>query len=714
MIRITTLFFLVFVFPYQSFCTNFRLVQLRVDNLIFDSDRHSIDQNGDKQIYFVYNNEDEVCEVRLFPDNHTPISRLNLMGSADFDLVDSLVNINNEYYQFKVKFRNLTKSQFLKFTLLVQSDTNSLVNEIKLFPCTKTNVGLNPSNDELYIGEEKEFELITNNIDNIRYSTEWTKGNDIDYRIVEKNGRLIAYLLPNTFGNRKVEIKLQSNKPQVNDKGELQYDLDPVIFSFSVKNSRLQFITIDKKEVTLDEESRMEGILVQMDNSRLLTMNKTYRIENREEPGGPLIAELYTKNSLTNNRVMCILRVYNYHRNSDGYLFIKDGDEARFITNFSITPKTKIEKISILREGDEWVQNLSVHPGEKIDVKIQGEGLHKARFHFDDVEEMSTDTLIRNENEQFFKIKIPLNINKKLITIYMDTRPSGYSLNVREFQEPRPFDYIMVNYGDMSRTVSNIKGPVLYSKTVKDVVFSFNNDRIDSPDELYGKQYLKFNVEISGMKNELIEMRTIDNIVVCPSARSPRYENYEMRDCTTDEVSLNKVIRKSTHDLDEWSRIKVTVQNDQAKYGGEGMKKDMEIILKKTYKFDIDVSFPAGLITVYKTDVKDENTGITTRETEFGNLWGVSMAMIAQFSFYHPDKIAKLRPYKVGAGFIALNAFNLTSEDSDQDLAFVVLGSLYPTSKDNRLSFPLYIGGGYKLLDRSWMFLFGPGIRVRL
>jgi len=100
--------------------------------------------------------------------------------------------------------------------------------------------------------------------------------------------------------------------------------------------------------------------------------------------------------------------------------------------------------------------------------------------------------------------------------------------------------------------------------------------------------------------------------------------------------------------------------------------------------------------------------------TEFGNLGGVSMAMIAQFSFYHPQKIAVLRPYKVGAGFIALNAFNLSSSNTNQDLAFVILGSLYPTSRDNRLSFPLYFGGGYKMLDKSWMFLIGPGIRIRI
>ncbi len=66
-----------------------------------------------------------------------------------------------------------------------------------------------------------------------------------------------------------------------------------------------------------------------MESSRLLRMQKTYRLESQEEPGGSLIGEIFTKSSLANNRVLCILRVYNYHRKPDGYPYIKDGDVAR-------------------------------------------------------------------------------------------------------------------------------------------------------------------------------------------------------------------------------------------------------------------------------------------------------------------------------------------------------------------------------------------------
>jgi hypothetical protein len=88
--------------------------------------------------------------------------------------------------------------------------------------------------------------------------------------------------------------------------------------------------------------------------------------------------------------------------------------------------------------------------------------------------------------------------------------------------------------------------------------------------------------------------------------------------------------------------------------------------------------------------------------------------MIAQFSFYHHEKFAKYRPYKIGAGFLALNAFNFSDNADNRDVGLVILGSLYPTTRDVKLTFPLYVGGGYLLKDQKWFFLIGPGIRVKL
>ncbi|MEJ7663859.1 MAG: hypothetical protein WKG07_32160 [Hymenobacter sp.] len=48
---------------------------------------------------------------------------------------------------------------------------------------------------------------------------------------------------------------------------------------------------------------------------------------------------------------------------------------------------------------------------------------------------------------------------------------------------------------------------------------------------------------------------------------------------------------------------------------------------------------------------------------------------------------------------MALNAFNLNSNDTNvkRDLGIVMLGSVVPVRTGARLTFPLYLGGGYLL-----------------
>lgn len=691
----------------------FDLIELYIDTSRYTSNENIIIYQNKRHIFFNYSRNNQVMEVYLYPKKNQNIKKLALQPSLDYYIIDTLKKID-DFYRFKVQFQNITKSSFLKFTFDIVIDTNNFVYDVNILPVANFDFTIRIPNDELFVGEEKEIEILTSNPENIKSNPIWTSGNVIDYRIIEKDGRAFLYVLPNQVGKQRLNVKITTFKPRLNNKKELEYEYN-IIHDVIVKSSRLQYISFDQKEYQLDEDSRSTGIDVQIDYTRLIEFNKTYRIENKEQPGGVLIGELFTKYPMGSNKIMATLRLYNYHRQQNGYLYIKDCDNTKFITNFSVIPKTQITQISILREGKDWVQNLNVYPGEVIDVRINGEALHRAKITFEDVIILNpNDTFLISENELRYKLKIPLDINKRTINIYNYGKPTGYRFNIREFQDARIFDFVKINYGDKTIPLTQIHGPILYDKTVNDVVFTFDFDKIDGENQLYGKQFLKFDIQITNLRNDLIEMRTITNVNVCPSKTSPRYEYYEKRDCWNGDLRLNKYIRKKTYDLDEWSRIQINVSHDPSKHTQEAYSKEIEIILKRKYKFDIDVSFPAGLITVYRKTKTNNETGVSERVTEFGNLGGVSMAMIAQFSFYHPQKIAVLRPYKIGAGFIALNAFNLSSNNTNQDLAFVILGSLYPTSRDNRLSFPLFLGGGYKMLDKSWMFLIGPGIRIRI
>ncbi|MFY0605584.1 MAG: hypothetical protein JXR10_02645 [Cyclobacteriaceae bacterium] len=674
-------------------------VKLFVDTAEYNWKEDVIQANQKSSLAFAYREEAEVAEVYLFFDEGSGLEDIQLMASADYSIVDSML-IFRDYARFKVRFSQLTNSDFLKFLFRVKTSEATDLVELALLPYTTTYVALYEGTDELYIGEEKVFQLTTNNHRNIVVDNRWTEGLPVDYRLTKQGSKLLLHLLPNELGKQSVTVSLYSKKPTLVN-GRLVYAVEPLVANFSIRSGRLAFLQFDTPEVT-PKEDKKEAIEIQLDNHRFLKLGKTYRIEDQEEAGGALIAELFAKTRLNNDKVLCLLRPYAFHRKSEGYLYIKDGDRASFVTNLDITPKTTVRSISVQREGRDWQKGNQVFPGETVNIKLEGEGLHKAQFSFPGANDLSYDSLIKNENISIFQIRVPLSISTNTIEIFNHNRPSGSVLKVAEYQRPRLFDFITLDMGDRQYVVSEIEKPIYYEKTLTDLVFDFDRQKIDEGRELFGRQYLNIKVKISNKKGNLIELYEFDQLIICPGEKSPRFVHYDSKNCRSEDINLNNFISKKTADLEEWSRIELIISHQKDKYKGEGSSKKILIHLKRDYNFDIDVSFPAGLLI------------LKAKEDNFANFGGVSLAMIAQLSFYQPGKIAKKRPYKVGAGFIAIDAFNFTEQaNSRRDVGLVVIGSLYPTSSDNKLTFPLYAGGGYLLSEGKAFFLIGPGIRVR-
>lgn len=676
-----------------------RNLVLRIDTSEFSLRNNNVYINGERHLAFSFENDEVVAEMKLFADDRYKISRIELIENEEIEIIDSLINFNNDYFIGRIKLSNLTKSSFpaLRFKFFTDS-VHYRIDEVRLQPACKTTVSIYNHDIELFIGEEKSFELITRNIENLRISNEWVLGADFDYRLKKENSHLRLILVPKSLGRKSLTIKIPVFKPELI---ENKLVFDPVVLqaNFTVKSGRLAYLSVDQKEVTFDDISRKEGIELQIDRARGMQLLKTYRIEEQEAAGGALIAELFTRENLNNDKVLCRLRVYNLHRPTDGYLYIKEGDEAKYITNFGISPKTNIDKMSLLRNGVDWAESNVVNPGEMVNLRIEGEGLQKARFMFEDLKGVVQDSIVRTDNVHEFRLNIPLDISKKKIYIYNRAENTGKFLQVREYQEPRPFDFIMVDYGTGPKAVEDFSGPELYDKTIKNIRISFKPELIDNIEKLYGKQYVEIAVKITGSRGELVELTSIPAISVCPGQKSPRNAYYDSKDCVKEEISLNNVIGQKTYDLSDWNKISLTVRHTKDKYSGQGSEKNVEIILQRRIKFDVDVSFPSLLTKIVK-------------EEGWQNGLGVSMATIAQFSFYEKDKIARLMPYKIGVGFLALNAFNFNVNNTYRDLGIVILGSLYPTRKDTKFSFPLYMGGGYLLNKKSWFWVFGPGIRV--
>ena len=684
---------------------------LRSLSLTFDTVRYTLGEQmltvaGEPRLYFYYHDDNQVAELRLTPGR--PGGRApRLLPSSDYVLRDSLIAGPGGEYRGMLQFRNLTGTPFVRLAFAPAADSAGrparATQLVSLLPLTRTTLDARLTSPELFIGEERVVELSTNNLANVRVPNEWTKGQAIDYKLTREKNGLFLHLVPNALGAHPVVVRAQTERPYLDAAGRLSYQLPPLRLDFVVRASRLRFLNPDRKDVTYDEAGRTAGTELILDDGHNFDLRRTYRIEGQQEPGGALVAELFTRSYLSNDRVLCQLRVYNTHRQSEGYLYIKDGDLAKYITNFDITPRPRIATLSVLHRGGDWSSSSTVNPGETVDVRLEGESLLKGRYHFDGATIIPSDSSTRSEKTVIYRVQVPLSSVRRRVVVFDGNAPTDFALSVKEAQRPHPLNFVQVNYGNGPRPITQLNGPVLYDKTIPDVVFSFNTNAIDESGALYGRQYLTMDVRTVDDKGNLIDQRTVDQLVICPGESSPRYAYYQGNDCQVGNFSLNSILGRKTYDLDAWYRIIITVRDDARQYGTKGYSQQVELVLRRHVNFDISVSFPAGLLTKYRG------------ESSYNSFGGISLATLAQLSFYAPDRINKLRPYRIGAGFVALNAFNLTNnKDVNRDLGLVVLGSVVPVRTGARLTFPLYLGGGYLLSAGKPFLLFGPGIGVTL
>jgi hypothetical protein len=675
-------------------------VVLRIDTLEFSYVRDRVTFRQERHLAFRYTSDETVAELRFYPHDNLPERPdIKLLRAADYDIIDSLVYFDEGYFRTRIRFKSLSNTDFITLNLETKVAGEGRTIAIPLLPYTQTKVNIYTKDEDLYIGEEKRFEIVSNKLSNLKLDGLWKKQGDLEYRVFEKNESAFLAVIPNRSGVHSLELELETYKPMMQATLEPSFTLDPIVLNFLAKGSRLIFLRMDQREIIREKENR-EGVEVQIEFHRSLEIGKTYRIEDREEKGGPLIAELYTQRLLSNDRVLCMLRSYENHRTTDGYLFMKDGDNPRFITNVNISPEASISGIAILREGGEWTNTRSVRPGETVDLRIEGEGLRLARFYFEDLNIIATDSITRSDRAVQYRIQVPVDIKRKTIDIYNRDKKMGVAIAVSEYQRPRPLDFVTIDYGEGPKVLNTINQTILYPHIVPEIVIDFDYNRIDAGERLYGRQWLEVEVRLNGNKGELIEMQQVPLVLICPGEASPRAAAYGSAACNLQPIKLNSLLSRKTHTLREWSRIEVVVRHKTDRYDGEGYSQRISIVQQKLTTFDVDLTFPAGLII--------SRVG----ESGFPGLTGISLAMLAQFSFYDKEAIQKQKPYKIGAGFLAINALNFNPDVEDRDLGIVILGSVYPTRADRKLSFPLFAGAGYFLNANQFFFLIGPGIRV--
>ena len=688
------------VLPQQLFSD----IKLRIDTNLYSWKGNQIEVRGTPHLWFEYQEENPVVELQVFP-KYWALEGLALQPGDGYEPLDTFRMANGAYYRAKLRLRDITTTDFL--TLAVQArlryQSKPFLYELRLFPVTKTTAFLPDGQEELFIGEEKTIPLESNNFQNIKVPETWSVNQPINYKLSREGGRFQVHLLPNEVGRQELSFSLSLRKPFLNEEGTPVYQLPPVKKSFTVKPAKLVFLSMDRREASYNQSAPRQETEIELKYHPQLEMRKTYRLEAQEEPGGALIAEIFTRSVLGNGRVLCWLRLYGYHRRSDGNLYIKDGDKAVFITNLEIIPKTEVQKVSLRREGQDWQPSPDVFPGEQVDIRVEGLSLHRAELRFDGLAEVKKDTLASNDTEAIFSASVPLSIPQKKIRIYNGAEQAEPALRVKEYERARPFDFISLHYAGDSVLLRDAPLLIFVAGGLGDITFRFDRGKIDQG-RLHGPQELEIDIQVLEKGKALLDQKEIRNLLICPGAASPRFAAYSEEGCRQTELRVNEYLRQKTFELDTWSTIRLTVRHKGEKYGKAALSKTVEFVLFQKSAFDIDVSFPAGLL------VK------RLREPGFGNLGGISMAMIAQFSFFRDNQIARAKPYRFGFGFLAFDAFNFSDSNDKRDVGIVGLASLYPipTKERSRLSFPLYAGGGYFLSESKWFLLFGPGIRIQL
>jgi hypothetical protein len=694
------LFFIAILLSAVKGQTYFKEISILSDTVRYSYAHNTIRYLNGDYFFFKIRKVQQVFEITFYPQKDKNITSAQLIPSSDIMVIDSLINIDNTYFKGKIKFKDLSVQNPKTLLIAIDAGNEKRTEEVNFFPYYETELLQMDKPVDIYAGEEKIIEIPSKNPDNIKIPSGIIKTADYDYSIGIRNNILEIQIHPYTIGNKELTLNLKTLTPFLNSSNQLSYDLVPYVLHFTVRPSRLNFLNTDKSEFFFDAKAD-ESEEMQLDQKKGLEPGKMYRIENQLDVGGKLIAELYAKSVVGDNKILCSLHPYSYHTINEGYLYIKQGNETKSITNFNILQKPIIDGIWLLHEGEEWSMQPFVRPGEEVQMRIEGKGLAKTKFKFANCTNVKQDSTRIFDDVIFYSFTVPIGITNKAIYVEMNQKRTKYELTVKENRKPRDLDFVLINYGPQTIPFTSpiANKPIVDPHPLNDINISFDRTLIDQKEDLYGKQYLDFEFKIYNNKNDLIEDQKLENIVICPDETSVRGDFYDKKDCFKSVINVNDHLLHKTYDLEGWSKIEVIIKHAEKNYSEPGYSRRVIIIKQKLTSIDLQASFPAGLLIN------------NYRSKGIGELSGLSIAFLAQMSFYDRNAIEKVKPFKIGAGFMALNIFNLESTNAQPDIAAVIIGSIYPLKPERKFNFPLYFGGGYMLRSGNWFTLLGPGVQ---
>jgi hypothetical protein len=679
-------------------------LSLRCDTIVYSERTASVKWADKNAIWFRTNDPREICELTFHVAKQSGFRKIRIKPSSRFRIIDSLSLSSENTWRGKIRFNDLLASGQELIAIRAISDSGR-VNEFEypVLPIMDPFIQLPAGNIELMQDEEKVIELPVKNGFNIKTEGNWVNGKTVDYKINPSQHTIQLIVRTHMSGSQSLVLNLHTIKPILNSQFLTSTELPPLMIGFYSRPFKLNYINCDKNKIYLDPGlTHTEQVL--MDYNHSFEMNKSYRIEDRKESGGVLIAELTTQSQVENSsKIICRMRCYSRHRTADGYLFIKDGDKALFMTNLNILDRPEISSMLIRHEGAEWESSASVHPGETVDIRLEGKGLQSAGLEFESCPDFRVDTSRSTDESLFISLHIPSGTIARKISLYLNKHASAFELNVAEYQRPHPLDFVSLNFGGRTRSLDDpeLSHPVFLESTIADAILQFDPSKIDQAGDLYGKQYLTVKVELINNDDDLIEQEDF-KLCICPSTSGIRGLYYDRKGCNEGTLSINDKLRHKTYGLDPFTQIIITVRHDESKYKeSDGFERKIRLFVKRSYKIDLQISFPTGLL--YKS----------FGETGIGNLSGLGICALAQINFYDENRPGKFRPYSLGAGFISLNTFNFNEGPNDRrDIGLIVAATVIPYKSKSKFSFPIYFGTGYLLKASKGFIMVGPGVQV--
>ena len=677
---------------------------ITTDSMRFSLSETSLFQKSQQYLYFVLNSGNDEVEVTVIPAEQEKVLNVQITESSAYSVVDSMRIINGTHHSGTIRFKNILQSKFPKIILSIRTAEGVINQVVNLYPFIFPSPPEISPLIEIYNGQELSVPILFENQHFLEFDNRWHANGFLEYKLLKNQSGSFLQLRSNSTGTQNLHIEVGSTKPFL----DANLKESTILFSFSLRiravSSAVNYLNFVKNNYFFEQQGS-RPIMVQFDYNQNIELNRTYRIEDQEQPGGRMIGEIYTRAVIENqNKIVASLRTYALHREDEGLLFIKQNDLTKFYTNFNILKKPSISKVSILRPGQDWSINPGVYPGEQIEVKIEGEGLENSRIKLSDGKYgVQIDTSRINDHVLYYNIHIPANVEERSLPISLNEKPTSHELLVNEFQRPRQLDFVTINYGDGEKHITGdsfIK-PALFQDEIGDLNIQFYNDIIDKDNEFYGVQHLHIEIRYWDKNKKLIEQREVRDIKIIPGDSSPRFTGYNQANASPNSLQLNDIMVNKTYSLRPWSRIEIIVGHDKTQYNGVGFSQRIELYRSDNYTVDIEVSFPAGLLV--------KNIG----EPGVGALTGLSVASMAQFSFYKKNRINKLQPLKLGLGFIALNAFSTLTgaEGTNNDIGIVSLLSFQPLKPESKVNFPIYAGFGYLFKNEALFILIGPGIQ---